>query len=121
MLTIPVHLPTMADTDYQDYQPFVLNLVNNAIVSNTQTIEPLLSCERLGSRRAGGIIQGVNPALNSPLHDFGQFAELAQRGREDLNLIGHLKAQFALGLGPGDGLFALLLGVRKCSLGRCEV
>ena len=67
----------MADANHQNREYLVPNLVDEAVVSHTETVETAPPCERLGSRRAGVIRESIYALLNSDLYDFGQLGELA--------------------------------------------
>ena len=67
----------MAYPNHQDREYFVPNLVDDAVISHTETVETAPPGERLGSGRARVVCESIYPLLNSSLYDFGQFGELA--------------------------------------------
>ena len=71
ILTVSVDFAAMADTNHQDGEYLILNLVDDAVVSHTDTVETAPACEGLGSGRARVFAQNVDPLLNSPLHELG--------------------------------------------------
>src|SRR5205814_9202549 len=68
----PIDVTTMRNSDNDDQQRVVMDLVNDAVIADTDAIKALVSGELHRSRRTRILAQGLNFPIDSPLRVAGQ-------------------------------------------------
>jgi hypothetical protein len=111
----------LADDDPQDedQQPFVLDLVHDAVVAGA---DPPLTCAPYepGCRRRSGLLgQQIERGLDAPPHLGVELAQLPRRHRRQGDAVGHANPRSALTCSQGIGASPVArISARACSAAR---
>jgi hypothetical protein len=84
---IPVNIFPVGDTDYQDEKDIVLNLVEDAIIPDTNPIGVCFPFQFLGTRWTRKVRQGVDSVGNSLPDLFRDPGQFRRGGRLDFDSI----------------------------------
>ena len=94
----------MSDAHNDDHDLAIADLVDEAVLADPDSVEVLVSGERLRPRRARCLLEAVDHEAHATLDGARQSADLLRRGGANVDDVSHAELQTQLGLEllPGD-------------------